>query len=95
MSKKHATHNGGMFLFDFPNYVGKWKGVTEYRGMIEAWRNKERNEEIQIVVNEDRLKEKLYDVWIQSIDGTWCDILTCDVYDEALKVAHEYMEKSK
>ena len=65
--------------------------------------NEERKEEIQIVQNEDTYgkyglaeDECMYDVWIQDIDGEgWFDILTCDVYDEALKVAHEYMEKSK
>ena len=107
--KESATQNSGLFLFDSPNYVGEWEGVTGYRGMLDAWRNEKLNQEIQIEIVEGQSdqgepEDLMYEVWIYSPcmdrelrkgEHEWYDKLITDTYDECLKVAHEYMEKNK
>ena len=64
-----ATQNSGLFLFDSPNYVGEWEGVTGYRGMLDAWRHEKLNQEIQIEIVEGQSdqgepEDLMYEVWV-------------------------------
>ena len=102
-----ATQNSGLFLFDSPNYVGEWEGVTGYRGMLDAWRNEKLNQEIQIEIvggSSSDQEEPMYEVWIYSPcmdrelrkgEHEWYEWLWDGNYKECLKAAHEYMEKNK
>ena len=84
-----ATQNSGLFLFDSPNYVGEWEGVTGYRGMLDAWRHEKLNQEIQIEIVEGQSdqgepEESMYEVYVY-----------CPAWDHDLQEKHRKQGKDE